>query len=396
MWRTSTGERVLRGAEWKLFCEGISVVWDLVEDSEDGCDLSESGISAFDALQPRQRLALLALVGTALQDEAMPAPRLTAHTEATVAVVFEHIRQSVETEIELGSEIEPTETPQSWRDLILAAYRQAAGKEEVQLPSPSCDDFEEWNLLLECLEECILWDHDYAMGNVFLDADPAVSREEMKCMGIAEDYYLELAPDPTDEELERIRGTLRALTGKTPPAEAELVLGFEDGYHGLFVGPCKPDTLSLEGVCRFIVEIEVTDADDFDCSYTEWAELFREEVLRAALEPVEPVDPMAILSPDQLAEARCAGETGADLVLADGHRIERREGGWVIADDTGLALIDEEQCAWAAAHESDLAPLQFDSPEAAFAAYERSVALAASREERYQAAIKRLGNERTC
>src|SRR5438309_8305884 len=35
MWRTSRGERVLKGAEWDLFREGLIELWDTVEDDFD-------------------------------------------------------------------------------------------------------------------------------------------------------------------------------------------------------------------------------------------------------------------------------------------------------------------------------------------------------------------------
>ncbi len=63
MWWTSEGERVLRGAEWELFREGLAGVWDQIEDSKgDEEDSFAYGIPAFDNLQTNQKLALLALV----------------------------------------------------------------------------------------------------------------------------------------------------------------------------------------------------------------------------------------------------------------------------------------------------------------------------------------------
>jgi hypothetical protein len=91
MWWTPKGERVLRGAERDLFREGLDGTWNLVEESMDDPNLLSSGVEAFDRLQPNQKLALLALVGNALKDEAEPRPEHTAHTEATVAAIFRHI-----------------------------------------------------------------------------------------------------------------------------------------------------------------------------------------------------------------------------------------------------------------------------------------------------------------
>jgi hypothetical protein len=45
----------MKGAEWELFREGLSALWDWVEASFD--------------LQPSQKLAMLALVGQAMRDD---------------------------------------------------------------------------------------------------------------------------------------------------------------------------------------------------------------------------------------------------------------------------------------------------------------------------------------
>ena len=48
MWWTSEGERVLTGAEWDLFREGLSTLWDDVEMSEDEDGPDTTGIAVFD------------------------------------------------------------------------------------------------------------------------------------------------------------------------------------------------------------------------------------------------------------------------------------------------------------------------------------------------------------
>jgi hypothetical protein len=210
----SAGERVLQGAEWELFREGLVEVWDLTEDSFHEGNLFASGIDAFDDLQPAQKLALLALVGKALKDKATPAPELTAHTEGTVAAVFVYIRESIQVEIDRQLDPKMAQHATFWRALILAAFREVNDQWEEPLPEPGCDELGEWDLLLECLSNHIFWDADYAMGRDFLDTDPDVSRAKMQELGIAEDYYRAIAPDPTEEQLAKIRRTLREITGR--------------------------------------------------------------------------------------------------------------------------------------------------------------------------------------
>src|SRR4051812_10160576 len=139
MWWTPLGERVLRGAEWELFRDGLAMVCDLVEEAKasDDPEIGSVGVEAFDQLQPNQKLALLALVGKALKDEGEPTPELTAHTEATVAAVYAHILAMIVMEIESPPESEKVdgwddpehiEDAFAWRRLALAAYLEDDGE----------------------------------------------------------------------------------------------------------------------------------------------------------------------------------------------------------------------------------------------------------------------------
>jgi hypothetical protein len=78
MWRTPLGERILEGAEWALFREGLSVLWDSVEESFDDPELCFTDVQIFDRLEPAQKLAMLEAVGSALCNEDVPCPELTA------------------------------------------------------------------------------------------------------------------------------------------------------------------------------------------------------------------------------------------------------------------------------------------------------------------------------
>jgi hypothetical protein len=47
-----------------------------------------------------------------------------------------------------------------------------------------------------------------------MDADPAVGRYCRDELGIADDYYTAIAPDPTEEQLDSVRRTLREVCGE--------------------------------------------------------------------------------------------------------------------------------------------------------------------------------------
>src|SRR5262249_27231047 len=153
MWRTSQGERVLKGAEWPLLREGLAAVWDLVEDSFDEDNLFSAGVEAFDELQPNQKLAMLALVGRALGDEATPPPQLTALTEGTAAAVFACVREMITMEVERIGDLEESEDRTFWRRLVLTAYREAGCAGNEALPEATCNDLEEWTVLLDGLSD---------------------------------------------------------------------------------------------------------------------------------------------------------------------------------------------------------------------------------------------------
>src|SRR5260370_39000563 len=137
-------------------------------------------------------------------------PDLTANAEATVAAIFEYIRQSVEIEIGLDEGDDPDAT--FWRRHVLAACLEGEENWEEPLPDPSCDDLGEWKVLIDVLAEWILWDYDFCMEESFLDEDPVVAKKKMKEMGIAGDYYLQPAPDPTENDMKDIRNMLREIT----------------------------------------------------------------------------------------------------------------------------------------------------------------------------------------
>jgi hypothetical protein len=208
MWWTPDGERVLQGAEAQLFLEALGVLVDMVRDDDER--MWRFGAPPFDNLQPNQKLAVLAQVGSALLRDDQSMPKLTAVLEAAVGAVYESIRVMVEIEID-----EPVEEREwsSWRELVLAACRER-GIED--LLDPESEDLDNWEVLVECQADTVLWDQDWKDTDDHLDADPKASRMVKNLLGIDEDYYVAVPPDPTEKEMEGIRATLRVLTRGTP------------------------------------------------------------------------------------------------------------------------------------------------------------------------------------
>ena len=86
----------------------------------------------------------------------------------------------------------------SWREQAIAAGREV-GIED--LPDPSDQDFDEWDLLIEGLECRLLWDDDWDMAD-HLDAAPEVARRIKRKLGILDDYFVAIPRDPSDADAE--------------------------------------------------------------------------------------------------------------------------------------------------------------------------------------------------
>ncbi|MGO9108542.1 MAG: hypothetical protein ACLP9L_04850 [Thermoguttaceae bacterium] len=204
MWSTPDGERILQGAEAKLFREALAMIVDMVCDDAEGC--LQFSAPPFDKLQPNQKLAVLAEVGSALLQENQPIRRLTAVREAAVGAVYEAIMLIVEMEINQPAE---ERTSPTWRELVLTAC-QEQGIDE--LLDPASEEIDEWGMLISCLTDAVLWDEDWRDSESLMDVDPKAGRAVKEMLGIDEDYYVAVPPDPTDEEMKAVWTTLRGLT----------------------------------------------------------------------------------------------------------------------------------------------------------------------------------------
>jgi len=211
-WHTQRGDRTLTGAEAVLVREALAYVVDMVEDDMvEAADPWEFGIAAFDSLEPPARLAMLAEVGWPLLRDTESFPELTALNEATVAVLFIAIEQSLEFEIDCQSDNDPNDRS-SWRRLLLDAI--AEGSDLSDLPTVDCCDMDEWQFIIETLSDWILWDHDFNSAEYFLDTPPEQADVMREQFGIDDDYYRAIPLDPKECDLPAIRATLKQLCGK--------------------------------------------------------------------------------------------------------------------------------------------------------------------------------------
>ena len=66
-------------------------------------------------------------------------------------------------------------------------------------------------VLLDFLAGRVLWDSDWEMDEQ-LDADPDAAGSVKDRLGIDRDYFVDVPPEPSDAEAERLLAELRSLT----------------------------------------------------------------------------------------------------------------------------------------------------------------------------------------
>lgn len=216
MYRTSKGNRTLGGAERELYVASLAMLTDFLSDGND----FEIGIAVFDDLTRNQKIAVLHGVSLALLRDNVAAPQLTAFAEGTVAAVYQNLHDRLADELDpdfaefLDGECGGFEVPEdagyrSWRTLVLDACRETT--DLVDLPEADDRELSEWDFLIDVLRDRILWDEDWQMLE-HLDANPEVSQRIKQELGVDEDYFVAVPPDPTDKEAERMLTELRHMT----------------------------------------------------------------------------------------------------------------------------------------------------------------------------------------
>ncbi|QDS91666.1 hypothetical protein FF011L_03970 [Roseimaritima multifibrata] len=240
MWHTSSGNRTLQGAEGLLVAAALeAILEDLAVDLDDGDDPTpwHFGIAVFDVLAPQQRLAVLLTVGTHLLTETDATLPLTAINEAAVGALFAEVRDQVMLEIETAdaSDHAASEWPAldledlivSWRQRVWDAYCEGGMLDDMELhaesiacglvPSnPRDKNIERWSNVIDQLADSILWDRDYEIADSFLDAAPDKAQHHKVLLGIDDEYFTAIAPDPLPEQVPQLLSEAQLLAKRYP------------------------------------------------------------------------------------------------------------------------------------------------------------------------------------
>jgi hypothetical protein len=201
MWHTEIGDRILQGAEAKVFAEGLL---DLVDETylnpENDYKL---GIPIFDNLTYNQKISILLTIANGLFKKNVRIIELTALNEGAISSVFEHIRNGLMFEVE--ENMKPC-----WRVLVGEALIEL-GLEEI--PPLESRESDEWDCCIDSLSDQILWDTDYLQDKI-LDDSPEVATEIKETCGINKDYFIDVTPDPNDKETEKQLKQLQRLCAR--------------------------------------------------------------------------------------------------------------------------------------------------------------------------------------
>ena len=206
MYSTPKGDRILVGAERRLFEESLGTMVDLLADGD-----ADFGVPEFDQFQLGSKFYALHRSGRALLRPDEPVPERVAYLDAAIAAVYQHTLAMVAMEIE-GETGGP---PHFWRKLVCDAARGSDGIEDV--PDQAARDEMEWELVVECLMEDVLWDRDFEIEE-HLDADPDSASAIKGVMGIPTNYFTAVPVDPPDDQLKLY---VDALMGLSPRGRGE-------------------------------------------------------------------------------------------------------------------------------------------------------------------------------
>ena len=201
MYHTPGGDRILHGAERRFYTQSLAMIVDLLVE----CDM-EFGVIPFDELQRNQKLLVLYKSARGLLHPDEPVPKLNAFIESAVAAVYEHAKDQVYQEIDNPDfSAEPT----FWRRLVLDAVRDQASPGEP--PHETDCDKDTWTILVECLAGFVLWDNDYELQES-LDLPPEKSQRFHELLGMSDEYYTDVPPDPRDDQANLYVDALMGLT----------------------------------------------------------------------------------------------------------------------------------------------------------------------------------------
>lgn len=206
VWKTSRGVRTLQGAEAGLVRLALASFIDQVTEERD------FSVQAFNDLTQPAKWAVMLEVARGLLSKEFEPVELTAINEAAIACLFQVAADLAQNEVDVyrvfPDEPEEFEVRYSIIEAV-SELLEADGAELDHLPEIACDDHSEWQLMVECLADAVLWDNDFELGDVLVDEHPDEAHARKEMFGIDDNYFTAIAPDPSDQEVKKIIAELR-------------------------------------------------------------------------------------------------------------------------------------------------------------------------------------------
>jgi hypothetical protein len=179
MWRTPYGERILEGAEAKVFAEALLNLLKIAELNQ--LYDYHLGIDCFDSLTYRQKISALETTGKGLLRKDRPSIDLKGVLEGAISAVFEHLNNLI------ALEINEAEAGTYWREMVAAAVEETGGENMLV---PTCNDLDEWIIEVESIVENILCDVDYYNYYLFIDDHSKNSIYPRKKSKLLNNYHI--------------------------------------------------------------------------------------------------------------------------------------------------------------------------------------------------------------
>jgi hypothetical protein len=280
MWILNSQERVLTSEEWECIRIGLESLRDYIHDDFDGeYGFAMTGVQVFDQLTSQQKLAILADTCEALTSEEVAAPKLTAVNEGTVAALLQSFWNQLVVELDMCEGIDDHPFLECRRALLTAFEDEEDPDTLALMPDEHESDSEMWHDLFSLFESRFLDDTDYEMA-ALLDA-PTEKAEELKAiMGIDDEYFVSVAPDPTERQMHKVNQKLAKLLDLPCPNDEGRFPAIFDRYTGLNVGPCTDHEIAAWANNPWMQSTTLA-SPNWDCEYSVWQANFMNALLVA-------------------------------------------------------------------------------------------------------------------
>jgi hypothetical protein len=147
-----------------------------------------------------EKFAVLDQVSDSLLSDSKPSPKSTAVVDGAVAAAYHQMISDVEVELDHSGD-------RTNRDLIANACR-CDGEIAEEVPPRNSRNLQAWIDCVEAMMDRLLWDRDFMEEYVKPDDAPEHANKIRDFMRVDSDYYTDVPPDPTFQQLARIKSRL--------------------------------------------------------------------------------------------------------------------------------------------------------------------------------------------